>query len=149
MAISNRLKQVESGPFWKLLGMKIVEAEEGRVRLSLELQEEHMQIYGVIHGGVLASLVDSAVGIAVQSTLSEDEGSTTTNLQIMYAKPAKSGRLYADAQLIRRGKTIVFGDCRVTDKEGQLIVQGNATYMILDLKRWAKDKDVKLELKQD
>ncbi|MCA9839527.1 MAG: PaaI family thioesterase [Trueperaceae bacterium] len=144
--IAKRLKQVESGPYWQLLGMKIVEAQEGKVKLELELKEEHMQIYGVVHGGVLASLVDSAVGVAVQSTLSDLEGSTTTNLQIMYARPAKAGRLIAEAELIRRGKTIVFGDCRVSDASGELIVHGNATYMILDLQRWSKDKAVRLEL---
>ena len=145
--IANRLKQVESGPFWKHLGMKILEAHEGKVKLKLELKDEHMQVYGVIHGGVLASLVDSAIGVAVQSTLADHEGSTTTNLQIMYAKPAQSGQLMAEAQLIRRGKTIVFGECRVSDEADNLIVQGNATYMILDLKRWAKDKALRLELK--
>lgn len=138
--VSERIRQVESGPFWKHLSIKVLEAKEGHCVLTLEIKEEHLQVYGVVHGGALASLVDSAVGIAVQSTLAPHEGSSTTNLQIMYARPAKEGRLTAEAQLIRRGKTIIHGDCRVTDESGELVVHGNATYMILDLERWGKDK---------
>lgn len=142
MSISERLRQVELGAYWQLLGMQIDSAGEGVATLSLDLKAEHLQAYGVVHGGALASLVDSAIGIAVQSTLSNHEGSTTTNLQIMYARPATVGKLIAKAKLIRRGKTIIFGDCEVHNEQGDLIVHGSATYMTLDLQRWSKDKDV-------
>ena len=138
--LSDRIVQTAASPYWKHLTIEVVSAEAGEAVVTLEIKEEHMQAYGVVHGGALASLVDCGIGAAVQSILKEHEGSSTTNLQIIYARPAKEGLLTAEAKLIRQGRTMVHGDCRVVDESGELVVHGTASFMILDLKRWGKDK---------
>ena len=143
--MQERIKQVAKGPYWQHLDMQVVSSENGEATVKMEIKHEHMQAYGVVHGGALASLIDSAIGIALNSTLAENQGSTTTNLQIMYARPAVSGTLTAKAKLIKRGKSIVFGECSVTDEQDALIVSGSATYMILDLRRWSKDKNLSID----
>ena len=138
MTQSERLERLEKGPFWELLGLKIISAENGTARLSLEIKKKHLQLYGIVHGGALATIIDGAIGAAVQSSLHEDEASTTIDLQVMYDKAAKNGTLTAKANLIRRGKTIIFGECQIEDGTGQLIAHGNATYMVLQHSRWSK-----------
>ena len=134
--VSGRARAVEQGPFWQLLGMKVGAAENGTSLVTMRLREDLLQLYGVVHGGALASLIDGAVGVAVQSTLNEGEATTTVDLQVMYSRPAVSGILSARAALVRRGKTIVFGECRVTDEAENLVAHGTATYMVLERARW-------------
>lgn len=138
--VSARARAVEQGPFWQLLGMKVESAENGSSLVTMRLREDLLQLYGVVHGGALASLVDGAVGVAVQSTLAEGEATTTVDLQTMYSRPAVTGVLSARAALVRRGKTIVFGECRITDEADNLIAHGTATYMILERARWQGKK---------
>ena len=134
--VSAHARAVEGGPFWKLLGMKVEMAEKGRSLVTMPVRDGLLQLYGYVHGGALASLVDGAVGVAVQSTLQEGEATTTVDLQVMYSRPVQSGLLSARAEIVRRGNTIVFGACRVTDEAGKLVAHGSATYMILEQARW-------------
>ena len=60
----------------------------------------------------------------------------------MYIRPAKAGKLTATAKLIRKGKTMIHGDCSVKDEKGDLIVHGTGSFMVLDLNRWGKDKNM-------
>ena len=140
MTLSERINRLEKGPFWELLGLKVVSAQDGKAVLTLEVKKKHLQLYGIIHGGALAAIIDGAIGAAVQSSLHEDEASTTVDLHVMYDKPAKEGALTAHANLTRRGKTIIFGECRIEDNKKQLIAHGTATYMVLDHKRWSRKK---------
>lgn len=137
--VSERARAVEAGPFWQLLGMKVEKAENGSSLVVLPLREDLLQLYGYVHGGVLASLIDGAVGVAVQSTLKNGEAATTVDLQIMYSRPVKTGVLSARASLMRRGNTIIFGECRVMDETGELVAHGTATYMVLEKARWQAD----------
>ena len=118
--------------------MKVRVAEGGDSVVTMPVREELLQLYGHVHGGALASLIDGAVGVAVQSTLQDGEATTTVDLQVMYSSPASVGVLSARAALVRRGKTIVFGECRVTDEAGKLIAHGTATYMVLEQTRWQR-----------
>ena len=128
--IHERARRVQAGAFWQLLGMAVQVAEDGRSRVTLGVRDELRQLYGVLHGGVLASLVDGAVGVAVQSTLAEGEETTTIDLQVMYDQPARAGELTAEAELLRRGRTVIFGRCEVRDAAGELVAHGSATYLV-------------------
>ena len=119
--------------------MKVEKAENGSSLVVLPLREDLLQLYGYVRGGVLASLIDGAVGVAVQSTLKNGEAATTVDLQIMYSRPVKTGVLSARASLMRRGNTIIFGECRVMDETGELVAHGTATYMVLEKARWQAD----------
>ena len=137
-SLEERVKRLETGAFWILLGMKVNEAKDGRATVTMPIKPDLLQLYGVVHVGALASLVDGAIGAAVQSSLQEDEASTTVDLQVMYDKAAEQGLLTAKSSIIRRGRTIIFAECQVHDDEGVLIAHGTATYMVLEHKRWNK-----------
>lgn len=140
MTSQERLERLQIGPFWRLLGIEVRAFETGSVTLSMPVTEQIMQSYGVVHGGALATLVDAAVGVSVQTTLEENEATTTIDLQVMYDRPVEAGVLTAIGTIIKRGGTVVFGEAKIYDEKKRLVVHGSATYMILEHARWARSK---------
>jgi acyl-CoA thioesterase len=121
--------------FWQHLGIEVVDAREGWARLRVRIRDDLRNAPGApVHGGVYAALVDAAVGCAL-STVNETSGGgvgqTTLDLNVTYLAPARGEDIFAEGALLRRGRTIAFGDVRVTDAEGNLVAVGRATYMIL------------------
>ena len=136
MSIQERVKRVEAGAFWHHLGMRVQDVGEGTATVRLDIKDELRQLYGYVHGGVLATLIDGAIGVAVQTTLAPGEATTTVDLQTMYSRPAKTGTLRAKAKLVRRGGTLIFGECKIFDDADELIAHGSATYIVLEHSRW-------------
>jgi uncharacterized protein (TIGR00369 family) len=121
--------------FWVHLGIAVEDARPGWVRLRLPIREEIRNAPGApVHGAVYSALVDTAVGGAL-STLHEAAaggvGQTTLDLNVSFLAAASDGDLYAEGQILRRGRTIAFGEARITDARGTLLAVGRATYMIL------------------
>ena len=108
---------------------------EGWARLRVRVRDELRNAPGApVHGGVYATLVDAAVGCALSTVHAESAGGvgqTTLELNVSYLAAGRGDELYAEAALLRRGRTIAFGETRVTDGEGTLLAVGRATYMLL------------------
>lgn len=116
-------------PYYMLLGIQVVSMGEGRACLTMLVDEKLLQIYGVGHGGAVASLADSAMGVALISASREDEAAITIELKVNFVAPARKGLLTADAILFQRGKTIAGGEVEVRDAEGRLIAKAMGTYL--------------------
>jgi acyl-CoA thioesterase len=121
--------------FWQHLGIEVVDVREGWARLRIRIRDELRNAPGApVHGGVYAALVDAAVGCAL-STVNETSGGgvgqTTLDLNVTYLAAARGAEIYAEGALLKRGRSIAFGDVRVTDAEGTVVAVGRATYMIL------------------
>lgn len=132
------LRAMQSGelpapPIAVLLGMWISEVSEGRVVFALEAAEYHYNPLGTVHGGVLATLLDSAMGCAVQSTLSAGTSYTTLELKVNYLRPVttKTGMLYCEGKVIHVGGRIATAESRLTDADGKLYAHGTTTCMVL------------------
>jgi len=97
----------------------------------MEVSRELTQQAGFAHGGVSASLIDSAVGLAVCTMIDPGSAITTINLQVNFIAPAKPGSLTARGRVIHKGKRTAVGDCQVADESGKLVSKGTATYLIL------------------
>jgi uncharacterized protein (TIGR00369 family) len=97
----------ESVPFAHLLGISLGEVKRGAATLHLEVRDELRQNNGVVHGGVVASLVDSAAAFAILTILEADQRSTTVDLTIHYLRPLTKGRVTAQARLLRAGRRII------------------------------------------
>jgi acyl-CoA thioesterase len=121
--------------FWRFLGIEVDDAREGWVRLRVRVRDELRNGAGApAHGGLLSALVDSAVGGALSTLHAAAEGGvgqTTLDLNVSFLAPAREGDVIAEGQILRRGRTIAFGEARVTDGDGRLLAIGRATYMIL------------------
>jgi len=116
-------------------------AGPGWVRLRLAVRDELGNAAGApVHGGVYGALVDTAVGGAL-STLHEASeggvGQTTLDLNVSFMGGASEGDIVAEGRILKRGRTIAFGEARISDPAGRLLAVGRATYMIVALRQEA------------
>ncbi len=103
------LKKFMSGivPYWQTLGLELVEVEPGRSVFTANVRPQLLQ-NGVLHGGVLASIADSACAVAAISRVYPASYATTINLQVAYLKPVREGRFRAEGKCLRAGKNVLF-----------------------------------------
>jgi uncharacterized protein (TIGR00369 family) len=127
--------RAESNLFWKYLGVQVVDAKSGWVRLRVPIRDEIKNAAGApVHGGVYSALVDMAVGGAL-STLHEAAeggvGQTTLDLNVSFLSGVRDGDVFAEGRILRAGRTVVFGEATVSDGAGATLAVGRATYMII------------------
>jgi acyl-CoA thioesterase len=100
--------------------------------LSLEVRKDLLQLQGVMHGGAIASLIDTAVAFAIVGASEPDDRFTTVEMKVNYLSAIREGRVIADARLIRDGRRIIVAECDVFDSKGRLAAKGLLTYIRLD-----------------
>ena len=125
----------EDNLYWRYLGVTVEDAKPGWVRLRVDVRDELRNAAGApVHGGVMSALVDMAVGGAL-GTLSDAAAGgvnqSTLDLNVSFLSAASEGPIFAEGKILRRGRTIAFGEASVTDSGGRLCAVGRATYMIL------------------
>ena len=117
--------------FADLLGLTVQDnSEPGTGRVLLEADDQHLNGAGGVHGGVLATLVDSAMGQAVRSVTEDGQGLATSQLTVTYLNPGKPGQLVATAQVRKRGKSLVVCDADI-EQDGRAVVHALATFALL------------------
>ena len=127
--------RAEANLYWRHLGVTVVDAKPGWVRLCLPVRDVITNAEGApVHGGVYSALVDMAVGGAL-GTLNEASeggvGQTTLDLNVSYLAGVREGEIFAEGRILRHGRTIAFGEVTISDGAGQTLAVGRATYMIL------------------
>jgi uncharacterized protein (TIGR00369 family) len=125
--------EVDPPPAAALLGMTLDELERGRTVFSLVADEMHENPMGTMHGGIVATLVDTAMGCAVASTLPSDAGFTTLDLSTKFVRPitAATGRVHAEGRVVHGGGQVATTEARVYDDAGVLYAHATSTCMIL------------------
>ena len=118
-------------PFYKLIGMTVEEAGPGYSRFRLPFRQELTQPMGVMHGGALASVADSAVAIALWGLVGMDKIFTTIEMKINFIGPVGSGEVIAEGKIIHCGRMTAVGDVVIKDQDGRLVGKCVATYMII------------------
>lgn len=121
----------EQNHFPHSMGIQVDLIEHGHARLSLDVSERHRQLAGVMHGGAIATLIDTAVAMAIIGASEPGAKFTTIELKINYLSPIVEGHVVADARLIRDGKRIIVAECDLFDPAGNLAAKGLLTYMRL------------------
>jgi uncharacterized protein (TIGR00369 family) len=118
----------------KTLGYDIAEAESGRVVVTAEPGENHLNPAGTVHGGLAATMLDSCMGLAIQSTLETGLGSTTLEFKISFLRPItpETGPIRAEGMVITRGRRVGTAEGRLTDSNGRLLVHGTTTCLIFE-----------------
>ena len=125
-------EKFQTNHFPRLLGIEIDSIEPSRARLSVEVRQELLQLQGVMHGGAIASLIDTAVAFAIISVSEPQDRFTTVEMKVNYLSAIREGRVVADARLIRDGRRIIVADCDVFDSRGRLAAKGLLTYIRLN-----------------
>ncbi|HEY4174486.1 MAG TPA: PaaI family thioesterase [Rhodopila sp.] len=116
------------------LGYDVTEADSGRVVVTAEPRDIHLNPAGTVHGGLAATLLDSCMGLAIQSTLEKGLGSTTLEFKISFVRPItpQTGPIKAEGTVLSRGRRVGIAEGRVTDREGRLLVHGTTTCLIFE-----------------
>jgi uncharacterized protein (TIGR00369 family) len=124
-------------PVMGTLGMEPVEVGEGWIRFSLVPQEMHYNPIGTVHGGVLATMLDSAAGCAVHSTLPAGMGYTSMDLTTKYLRPVTvaTGRIIATGTVLSRGSRTALAEARLTDSRDNLLAHATSSCLIFGLER--------------
>jgi uncharacterized protein (TIGR00369 family) len=118
-----------TGGFAERLGARAEAADDGSARLRFTAGEEHLNPAGTVHGGVLATLVDTAMGAAVRSTV-DDDVPATSQLTVTYLRPGKPGELTVTARVRTRGEHLTVCDADV-EQDGHGVVHAVATFALL------------------
>jgi uncharacterized protein (TIGR00369 family) len=121
-------------PIATLLGFELAEVEEGRAVFAVTPEEFHYNPIGVVHGGLAATLLDSATGCAVQSTLEPGVLYTTLEVKVNFARPMTrdTGRVLCEATIVHRGRTVATAEGRVVaEATGKLLAHGTATCLLM------------------
>ena len=126
---------VNQSPYFSLLSMKIKDLGWGTSVLEVQLEEKHLQPFGFVHGGAMASVMDAATFWAAFPQVKDGMGLTTVEIKVNFLAPVKEGKLVAKGRCIKIGKTLALGDATIYDGNGNLLGHGTATMMIVpDLK---------------
>ena len=118
-------------PYAKFLGLELGEMKLGEASMHLAVRDELRQNQGVMHGGAVASLIDTASEFAVVTQLEPHERVTTTDLTIHYLRPVNKGSLTATARTVRAGRRLFVLSVEVTDDQQKLIATAVTTYIKL------------------
>lgn len=136
--LSQLRARVASGmraPLLKKLGIKLTQVDRGRVVFEGTPDSSDFNPMGVVHGGYAATLLDSACGMAVQSTLAANRGHTTLELKVSYLKALtdRSGTVRATGSVITVGRRVGFAEATLHDSAGQLCATATSTLLVFDV----------------
>ncbi len=133
-AIGQEAKNISPSPFGRWLNGKILEVEEGFLMASFQVREEFTNPGGIMHGGVLAGMLDEMIGMAGY-TLNKEELYVAANINVDFLRPSNVGEtLIGTTNVIRAGKTMMHIDARISNSEGKLIAKAASNLVKIALR---------------
>jgi uncharacterized protein (TIGR00369 family) len=131
--VNRRLQQLAASAeptFWGFLGCEFVSLQDQIITIALDAKPHHLNPIGIVHGGVLSSLLDNAMGIVVMMARPEEKV-VTTNLNVNFVAPLYEGRLLVTAELVHQSRKMITAQGRVLDREGNLGTIGTGTFRVI------------------
>lgn len=130
--IAALLNLINNGPYFQLLGTRVLELAPGHSKVELDLDRKHLNPFGAVHGGVYSSLIDTAAYWAAYCELDEGVGYTSLDVSVSNLAMAKAGKLIACGASIKIGRSICLCEATVKDGNGATLAHGTSKLMILD-----------------
>jgi acyl-CoA thioesterase len=121
--------------FTDSLGVRTLGMQDGAFVLELELEPRHMSRAARAHGGVLFSLLDTALGRAVIEELPPGRGCATVELKINYFRPVQTGRVRASGRCVQRTKSLAYAEGEIVNDEGKLLARATGTFFLTETMR--------------
>jgi uncharacterized protein (TIGR00369 family) len=118
-------------PVARLIGFEAKQIGDGRATVTLAAGRKHANPMGTLHGGILCDIADAAMGMAFASTLAPDESFTTIELKINFFRPVWEAALKAEGTVVRRGSSLGYVECEITDDRGRLVAKAASTCLTL------------------
>ena len=124
-------RPLDDGPYWQYLGLTIEQSGDGTARVRLKWSRNLTQVFGKVHGGAIASLMDATAAACLKPFLGPGETQATIEMKVNFLTAATEGDLVGEAHFIRRGRTIVVTQVEVKDQNAALVAVGIFTFMII------------------
>ncbi len=128
-------KVIALTPYMRHLGMEFLEAGEGYAKLRLRFQKENTTVADALHGGAVASLIDTTGAMAAWTTAeiaTPRYFGSTMGITVNYLSAVIGEDCYAEGRVLKRGKEVIYGEVRVTNEAGKLLAQGTVIYRIIE-----------------
>lgn len=123
---------INRSAFPALLSMELTDIGAGFAVFELEIEKKHMQLSGVVHGGVLASLIDTVAFWAVYYGIEDPEAwLVSVDLKLNYLAPAAAGKLFSRGRQIKIGRRLCYADAEVFDAGGKILAHGASTLLVI------------------
>ena len=113
------------------LGARLGEVEPGSVEVQLDVGTDHLNLFGTLHGGLIATLADTATGLAMLTSLDDGMTHVTTSLSVTFLAPARSGTVTARGRVLKRGRRFGYAEADVIDADGALLAHAAATFSVM------------------
>ncbi len=126
------LSKVNQSPFYNTIAMHVIKTDRAGSLLKMKVSRKHNNVLGLVHGGVMASLVDSACSMSVFPFLKKGQAIVTLGLQIQYLSPVKSKEIVAHGTVVHYGKQTVYAEASILDNREQIIAKGSASFIIIE-----------------
>ncbi|MBV8858589.1 MAG: PaaI family thioesterase [Acidobacteria bacterium] len=117
-------------PYVGLLGFEFVRAERGAATFALDVREELTRMGGILHGGAVVSLLDTAAAFAVHTVIDADARTVTVDLTVHFLRPSSAGRVEATARVLRRGRRVCILSVEARDEAAEIVATSTMTYFI-------------------
>jgi acyl-CoA thioesterase len=122
-------EEANRSPYYRLLQMEVLEIRKGKSTIQMPFRKKLTYPYGIVHGGAIASLADSAVAMALIGLVKPSDRITTIEFKINFFTSISQGKLTAQAKIIYKGSKTAVGDVEVSNEAGKLVAKVIATYM--------------------
>lgn len=119
---------LHNNSFARMIGMRLVDIKPNEAVIEIEMRDELRQPHGILHGGVTATLIDTAMAFAVITCLTEQEKASTADLTVHYLRPHFEGKFSCTARVVKAGKRLLTVSGEVTNEEGKLLATALSTY---------------------
>jgi len=133
--IEKLMDLMNQGPYYQLLSMKLCGVDCGSSRVEVELKREHLNPFGIVHGGAFSSMLDTAAYWSVYCELDEGVGLTTIDLSVNFLAMASEGLLIVEGRSIKVGRSICLAEAYLRNESGKLLAQGTSKLMVLEGKQ--------------
>jgi uncharacterized protein (TIGR00369 family) len=120
-----------SSPYYKAMGMSLLEMEEGHAALRIEIQPSQLNADGIVHGGVLPAIADGAMGNALRTLHGQSAQVLTAEIHLHYLRPIGGGAVIAEGRVVRSGRSLSFGEVEIRDEAtGKIVAKGNGIFVV-------------------
>lgn len=127
--LTEKLKTLSSSSVWNHMGLELKYAESGKSEVYMPVKEEFLQIFGKVHGGILATLLDATMASAINSVLDDHVFSVTAEMKIQYLRPATGLYLIGKGEVIQHGKSITVCKSEIFDEQNKLVAFATGTFV--------------------
>ncbi|MCR6545991.1 PaaI family thioesterase [Dehalobacterium formicoaceticum] len=124
------LELINQGPYFQLLSMEVCKLDFGYCRVDVNLEMKHLNPFGGLHGGVYASIIDTAAYWAVYCDLKENVGLISLDLKVDNLSTVKDGKIIVEGKRLKAGRSICLSEATVTDTQGKLLAHGTSKQLI-------------------